>query len=539
MSLKIVMAQLNLTVGDISANADKVIAAATTARDDLTADLLVFPELTLTGYPPEDLLLKPSFLQLVEDNLQRVCDSISGIRIILGYPKKDGDELYNVAALIHDGQVVSEYRKQSLPNYSVFDEKRYFTAGSEACIFELEGVRFALSVCEDIWQSGPVKQAAQAGASVILNLNASPFDKNKIQRREALLKEQCRRHGVTIFYANLVGGQDELVFDGGSMVVSAGGEIINRAAFFDEELLCTGLDNIESDAAASLEAYPAKITLIHDAIVTGIRDYAHKNGFQGAVLGLSGGIDSAVVLALAVEALGAKNLQVAMMPSKYTSDMSNQDAVRQAETQGVAYSVLPIETPFNSFLELLADEFAGAEVDITEENIQARCRGILLMALSNKKRKILLTTGNKSEMSVGYATLYGDMAGGFAPIKDCPKLLVYKLAHYCNRHQEIIPARVIERPPSAELRPDQKDTDSLPDYPVLDDILERYVEQDQSLSQIVAAGHEAEIVKRIMRLVDINEYKRRQAPPGVKITLRAYGRDRRYPMTNKFRSDML
>jgi NAD+ synthase (glutamine-hydrolysing) len=537
MPLRIVMAQLNLTVGDISGNADKIIEAAEKARDQFKADIVIFPELTLTGYPPEDLLLRPSFIKSVGTGLQKIIDKVSGIHLLIGYPKKIGDDLFNAAGLIFNGKIEKEYFKHELPNYSVFDEKRYFTAGSEPCVFEFRDTSFAITICEDIWKNSPIEKASSAGAKVILNLNASPFDKNKTRRRESLLAEQSRKHGVSICYVNLVGGQDELVFDGGSMVVDPSGAVVSRAGFFNEQLHCVELMETGIVPVSDKQDVPDTLAMIHDALVTGIRDYSQKNGFTGAVLGLSGGIDSAVVLALAAEALGPENIEVALMPSEYTSDMSNEDAVKEAENLGVKYSILPIEKPFQAFNDLLAGEFSGLEPDITEENIQARCRGILLMALSNKKRKILLTTGNKSEMSVGYATLYGDMAGGFAPIKDCPKLLVYELANYINRKDEVIPQRVIDRPPSAELRPDQKDSDSLPDYPVLDAILERYVELDQSSAEIIAAGFDAETVKRVIRLVDINEYKRRQAPPGVKITLRAYGRDRRYPMTNHFRSD--
>ena len=548
MSLKVVMAQLNLSVGDIKGNADKVIQAANQARDEFRADLVVFPELTITGYPPEDLLLRPSFINAVEQALSIICQQVSGIKLLIGYPRREDDKLFNAAGLIENGRVVFEYDKQALPNYSVFDEKRYFTAGDETGLVEIKGICCAVTVCEDIWEDEPIARAAADGAEVILNLNASPFDSGKNRLREKRLIDQARQHGVDIVYVNLTGGQDELVFDGGSMVVASKGEISHRADFFKEQLIPVTLHSSDHESLnapmkplvkPSGEIDADSLAMTYRALVMGIRDYVTKNGFQGAVLGLSGGIDSALVLALAVEALGSDQVEVLAMPSRYTSDMSNEDALQQAENLGVAHVSIPIEKPFAAFMDLLKDEFAGLEADITEENIQARCRGILLMAVSNKKRKILLTTGNKSEMSVGYATLYGDMAGGFAPIKDCPKLLVYQLANYCNRDGEVIPQRVIDRPPSAELRPDQKDTDSLPDYEILDAILELYVEQDHTAAEIVKMGYDDATVRRIMRLVDINEYKRRQAPPGVKITQRAYGKDRRYPMTNKFRSDML
>lgn len=538
MSLNIVMAQINLVVGDVAGNVEKILNTAHQARDDLAAHIVVFPELTLTGYPPEDLLLKPSFITVVERQLDKLSQNLDGVAILVGYPRKENGFLYNAAGLINNNRIEVEYFKRALPNYSVFDEKRYFQKGKEAKVFDFDDTILAITICEDIWQDEPVALAAAAGAQVVLNLNASPFDRNKLQQREQLLIRQATRHDLSIVYVNLVGGQDELVFDGGSMVVDRQGDICQRASLFEEQLIPVQFTQ-GAPKLHDIEQAPSGIAQIHDALVLGIRDYVRKNGFHGAVLGLSGGIDSAVVLALAVEALGADQVEVVMMPSRYTAEMSNQDAIKQADNLAVQYVVLPIEKPFAAFLDLLSEEFKGLEADVTEENIQARCRGIVLMAISNKKGKILLTTGNKSEMSVGYATLYGDMAGGFAPIKDCPKLLVYKLAEYCNREREIIPRRVIERPPSAELRPDQKDTDSLPDYEVLDEILKLYVEEDASMEEIVAQGFDAALVKRIIRLVDVNEYKRRQAPPGVKITRRAYGRDRRYPMTNKFRSDML
>jgi NAD+ synthase (glutamine-hydrolysing) len=532
------MAQINLCVGDISGNVKKIIDAAHRARQEHQAELVIFPELSLTGYPPEDLLLRPSFLEAVEQAIDELKSAISGIKVLVGYPVRKQEKLYNAAGLLGDGMIHVEYRKQALPNYSVFDEKRYFSPGCDAVVFNHQGVNFGITICEDIWENEPVEMAVKAGAQVILNLNASPFDSDKPSRRETLLQTQAIKHGVSIIYVNLVGGQDELVFDGGSMAVRENGHVVYRAGFFQEALLPVNCDLDVADRP--LVAFSEdKLSLIHRALVMGIRDYVQKNGFHGAVLGLSGGIDSALVLALAVEALGADQVEVLSMPSRYTLDMSNEDALLQAEKLAVKHSSIPIEKPFSAFMELLSSEFEGLEADTTEENIQARCRGILLMAMSNKKGKILLTTGNKSEMSVGYATLYGDMAGGFAPIKDCPKMLVYELARYCNRDGEVIPQRVIDRPPSAELRPDQKDTDSLPDYEILDEILELYVEQDASAQNIVERGFEEETVRRIIRLVDINEYKRRQAPPGVKITQRAYGRDRRYPMTNRFRSDML
>lgn len=539
MSLTVVMAQINLTVGDLAGNSAKVLQAIEQAKELCDPDIVLFPELTITGYPPEDLLLKPSFIHAVENQIELLCQQINEVAVVIGYPRLDKEKLYNSACLIHEGKLLAVYDKQALPNYSVFDEKRYFSPGTESNIFSFKNTQLGITICEDIWEHAPIEKAVEKGAQIILNLNASPFDINKHQQRTQLLANRAKQHQVSIFYCNLVGGQDELVFDGGSLVVDADGNIHQKAMQFSEQLIITDLENGQFDSMPIVPDDFSGIEAIYSALVSGIRDYVIKNGFQGAVLGLSGGIDSALVLSLAVDALGAENVEVVMMPSLYTSDMSNEDASLQADKLGVQSTVLPIEKPFNVFLDLLSEEFQGMESDITEENIQARCRGILLMAISNKKGKILLTTGNKSEMSVGYATLYGDMAGGFAPIKDCPKTLVYQLAEYCNRDAENIPRRVIERPPSAELRPDQKDSDSLPDYDVLDDILRLYVEEDKDLDEIIQQGHDANTAKRIIRLVDINEYKRRQAPPGVKITQRAYGKDRRYPMTNKFRSDML
>ncbi len=536
MTLRVFLAQLNLLVGDIEGNAARVIATAREARDARQADAVVFPELTLTGYPPEDLLLRPALDRRVEAALAQVAAAVPDIHIVLGYPAIRDGKRYNAAGLLHNGAVVAEYHKALLPNYSVFDEKRYFEPGGEPCVVDIKGVPVGLTVCEDIWFAEPAARAAAAGARLLFNLNASPYHKGKAPEREELVGKRARESGVPIVYVNLVGGQDELVFDGGSFVVDRAGRLACRAAFFAES---GTLAEFQGDAAlepvCGTVAVPAdELAAVYQALVLGTRDYVRKNGFQGAVLGLSGGIDSALTLAIAVDALGAEAVEVVLMPSRYTADMSNQDAALQAERQGVKYRSIAIEPAFNAFLDMLAEEFRGLPADVTEENIQARCRGIILMAISNKTGRILLTTGNKSEMSVGYATLYGDMAGGFAPLKDVPKTLVYRLAAWRNRADEVIPRRVIERPPSAELRPDQKDTDSLPDYAELDAILERYVEQDQSRAEIVDAGFDEALVNRVARLVDRNEYKRRQAPPGVKITRRAFGRDRRYPITSGF-----
>jgi NAD+ synthase (glutamine-hydrolysing) len=557
MILRILIAQINLRVGDVAANRDRVLAVMAEARDQQGADLVVFPELTLTGYPPEDLLLRPELLERVVAALEEIRAASQGIGLVLGYPKRDLGSLFNVAGFIYDGRLLAEYAKQRLPNYSVFDEKRYFQAGHAPAVVDFKGVPLGLLICEDIWEEGPTTQAVEGGARLLINLNASPYHTGKAPEREDLLTRRAREHQVPILYANLVGGQDELVFDGGSFVVDAAGQLTQRAPFFSEALMLVEVEaetKAEEQAAAkaggggvagrlglrplpaAIAPHPAEEEAVYQALVLGVRDYARKNGFHGAVLGLSGGIDSALTLAIAVDALGADQVEAVLMPSRYTATMSIDDALAQARTLEVAHRLVPIEPAFQAFLGMLEGEFAGCAPDVTEENIQARCRGIVLMAISNKKGKILLTTGNKSEVAVGYATLYGDMAGGFAPIKDVPKTQVYRLAAYRNTlgPKAIIPQRVIDRPPSAELRENQTDQDSLPDYAVLDPILKRYVEEDESVARIVAAGFPEELVRRVTRLVDRNEYKRRQAPPGVRITTRAFGRDRRYPITSGF-----
>jgi len=530
-STRVALAQINLMVGDIAGNARRVIDCAERLRG--TADIIVFPELTLTGYPPEDLLLRPVCDLRVATALRDIAAAATGVTLVLGYPAIRGGVRYNVAGVLRDGVVEAEYRKIQLPNYSVFDERRYFEPGANAVVFEQDGIRFGLTICEDVWFDMPVQRAASAGAQVLLNLNASPFHQGKAVEREALVADRAARFGVTVVYVNLVGGQDELVFDGGSFVVDARGQVKHRAAFFEESESLVLIERGIPQSGA-LQPFLGDEEQVYRALLAGTRDYVAKNGFSSVVLGLSGGIDSALTLAIAVDALGADNVEAVSMPSRYTAEISNSDARRQAQQMGVAYQSISIEPAFNAFLDMLSDTFSGTGPDVTEENIQARCRGIVLMAISNKRGRMLLTTGNKSEMSVGYATLYGDMAGGFAPLKDVPKLLVYRLARWRNRNGEVIPQRVIDRPPSAELRADQKDSDSLPDYPVLDGILALYVEQDKSVEEIVAAGYARPIVERITRLVDRNEYKRRQAPPGIKITRRAYGRDRRYPIVNGF-----
>ena len=534
MSLKIALAQINFLVGNIAANVDNIIKAASYARDELSADIVVFPELTITGYPAEDLLFRNDFISAANNAVYQIAECIDDIAVVVGFPERDGNSLYNSAVVLHQGSILACYRKQMLPNYGVFDEQRYFSAGTQPCVFEFNGVFIGLTICEDVWKSGIIDETKQAGAELLLTLNASPFNAGKIHQREAVICEQVKAAKIPLIYVNQVGGQDELIFDGASFVANSQGEIVFRAEEFKEQISVIEFDG-DNPLLNSCAPLYNKITSEYKALVLGIKDYVRKNGFQGAILGLSGGIDSALVLALAVDALGHEKVEAVLMPSRFTQDMSNEDAIKQAEILKVKYHTIPITSAVNAFTDMLTEVFVGTTKDATEENIQARCRGVILMALSNKRGKLLLTTGNKSEMSVGYATLYGDMAGGFAPIKDVPKLLVYELARYRNSLYEVIPERVITRPPSAELAPDQIDTDSLPPYEILDPILERYVEMDQSAEEIMAAGFRYDDVVRAINLVDKNEYKRRQSPPGIRITSRAFGRDRRYPITSGYR----
>ncbi len=535
--LRLVMAQCNLLVGAVAANTRQVIDAALHARDALRADLIVFPELTLTGYPPEDLLLRPGFQEQVDAALARIRQRVTGIHLLLGHPELTPDGRFNSASLIRDGEVLARCRKQQLPNYSVFDEKRYFVSGSGYSVAGVAGVRVGITLCEDIWTPQAARAATDAGAELLLNLNASPFHAGKGDEREAEVANRVVETGRPVVYVNLVGGQDELVFDGESFVLDADATTVVRAPAFEEGLYPVDFERRAgrvTPLAAGVCARPGELASIYRCLLLGVRDYVGKNGFRGAIIGLSGGVDSALTLALAVDALGAERVEAVMMPSRYSAAMSLEDARLEAASLGVNYREIPIEKPFGAFLDVLAEPFAGAPADTTEENIQARCRGVILMALSNKQGRILLTTGNKSEMSVGYATLYGDMAGGFAPIKDVPKLLVYRLSEYRNSLSPVIPQRVLQRPPSAELAADQKDEDSLPPYRVLDPILEGYIERDLSVEELVRAGHDAEVVRRIASLVDRIEYKGRQAPPGVRISRRAFRRDRRYPITSGF-----
>lgn len=536
-SLTVALAQLNMLVGDIEGNAQKII---TTTREqaDAGADLVVFPELALTGYPPEDLLLRPDLMVRVNAQLDLITQVSHKTAVLVGHPWPEDGTLYNALSVYAEGRLLIRYYKQKLPNYGVFDELRYFSAGDKNALLELNGVRLGLLICEDLWFDAPVDALHAAGAEVIVSINASPYDQEKPQVRQRLLEGHCRRTGLPLLYLNQIGGQDELVFDGCSKVFNAQGEMTHRLAAFAEQVEQVQLHKQQDALTITPMAQPAVaqglLAQTYQALVLAVRDYVTKNGFQGAVLGLSGGIDSALTLAIAVDALGADKVQAVMMPFRYTADISVADAKEEADLLGIEFDIVSIEPMFDAFMQQLAPMFAGTERDTTEENLQARCRGVMLMALSNKRRRLVLTTGNKSEMAVGYATLYGDMAGGFDVLKDVPKTLVFQLSEYRNTLSYVIPQRVIDRPPSAELAPDQVDQDSLPPYDILDAILHAYVEQDKSVADLVAMGFEEEVVRKVIRLVDINEYKRRQAAVGPRITARNFGKDRRYPITSGF-----
>ncbi|WP_420592260.1 NAD+ synthase [Bacterioplanoides sp.] len=533
-SLRITLSQLNYVVGDIAGNAAKMIAAAKEAAGQ-GSELIVFSELSLTGYPPEDLLLRPSLQLRVEAELEKIAEASHQIAIALGFPWREQGELFNCAAVYAGGKSLGRYAKQCLPNYQVFDEKRYFSAGEAACIVELNGRKLGLTVCEDIWHKGPAEQAVAAGAEMILNLNASPYHMGKQQQRVELIQQHVKALKVPLLYVNQVGGQDELVFDGRSFAVAADGQLVAQLSAYQEQSQQLYWQQ-ELTTEVALQSTETGLASLYKALVQGVRDYVDKNGFKGIVLGLSGGIDSALTLAIAADAIGADRVKAIMMPFTYTSGMSKEDAAEQAERMGVPYESVSIEPMYNAFMTALAPQFEGLARDTTEENLQARCRGVLLMAVSNKTGYMVLTTGNKSEMAVGYATLYGDMVGGYSALKDVYKTKVFQLAEYRNALGYVIPQRVVDRPPSAELAPDQKDEDSLPPYDVLDAILERYIEQDMSADAIIADGFAREDVMRVLRLVDVNEYKRRQAPIGVRITQRGFGRDRRYPVTNGWKA---
>ena len=531
--MQIAMAQLNPLLGDCVGNAQAIFQAAQDAHQH-GASLLLTPELSLTGYPPEDLLLRPGFIQETQAVLQSLCKQLKeleGLTVIVGHPCKSDAGLRNSASVIQNGKVIATYFKQELPNHEVFDEKRYFVAGENACVFDHHGLKLSVLLCEDIWHLEPARLAKNAGAQMLLVLNASPYHLQKEHTRFELLKQQSQTCGLPIIYLNMVGGQDELVFDGGSCAVNSHGELVFAMPQFQE-----GVGFIEVLGGEPQRGMMApSLTLeaqVYAALVMGTRDYVHKNRFPGVILGLSGGVDSALVLAIAVDALGPDQVRAVMMPSPYTAEISWLDARELASNLGVQYDEISIQEPVKAFEDALQAQFANLPSDTTEENIQARVRGTILMALSNKTGRLVLTTGNKSEMAVGYCTLYGDMAGGFAVIKDIAKTLVYQLCRYRNQIKPVIPERILTRPPSAELRPNQTDQDSLPPYEVLDAILARYMEQNQSSAEIIAAGYDSAAVQKITRLIQVNEYKRRQAPPGVRITARAFGRDWRYPITS-------
>jgi NAD+ synthase (glutamine-hydrolysing) len=533
--MRILMVQLNPLVGDIPGNTRKIIEAASRGLEEYQAQVIVFPELVLTAYPPEDLLLRPSIDRRIESALVEIRQAKIPAWLVIGHPSRHNKRLYNSLSVIHKDQCVALYHKQCLPNYQVFDEKRYFDAGTDTCVLEIMGIPVAFSICEDLWEKEPMKAAARAGAKLMININGSPYHKNKLAERQAIIRERVEETGLALVYVNQVGGQDELVFDGASMAYDVRGELSAMAPLYEEAMLpldCELNDGQLQMQPSEIAPLPDFLAGVYQALVLGLKDYVRKNGFSGVVLGLSGGIDSALTLAIAVDALGADRVHAFMMPYTYTSEMSLQDAQAEARALRVNYQVIPIAKIYNSFIQALSDEFVGTEMDITEQNIQARSRGVLLMAISNKKQLLVLTTGNKSELAVGYSTLYGDMAGGFDVLKDVPKMLVYELSRYRNSIGSVIPQRVIDRPPSAELAPDQIDEDNLPVYELLDQILELYIEEDLSAEAIVDKGFERAVVEKVIKLVDHNEHKRRQAPIGVRISKRGFGRDRRYPITS-------
>jgi NAD+ synthetase len=562
--MRIAIGQINCTVGDLSGNARKILEFADRARA-LGADVLVTPELSLCGYPPEDLLLREDFRSACDRSLTQLASKVKGISVVVGHPHQAGGKLYNAASVLRDGAIAAVYHKRDLPNYTVFDEERYFESDGSPCVVEVNGVRVGVNICEDVW--GPdgestargtpgadgvnvginicadvwepeaPKRARAAGAQVLLVLNASPFHINKLRTRYEVVRDRTAETGMAVVFCNLVGGQDELVFDGASFVMDARGKLTHQLPAFEEALVVV---EVGKDGPLPGEIAPELDTdeSIYKALCLGVRDYLGKNGFPGALLGLSGGIDSALTLCIAADAIGADKVHAVMMPSQFTAGISVEDSREMVKRLGVRYSEIAIKPTFDTFMSALAPHFGDRPFDATEENLQARIRGTLLMALSNKFGSIVLTTGNKSEMSTGYATLYGDMAGGFAVLKDVTKKYVYRLSRYRNSVSAAIPERIIERAPSAELRPNQVDQDSLPPYAVLDAIVERYVEQDQSVAEIVAAGLKREDVHRIVNLVHINEYKRRQAPVGIRITPRGFGKDWRYPITNKYRGGL-
>ena len=553
------MAQINPVVGDIQGNADKIKNYIKQAQNE-HVDVITFPELALTGYPPEDLLFKTHFIDEIKKHLQEVTKFTQGITAIIGFAREENG-LLNSAAVVHDRKIINYYDKKILPNYGVFDEKRYFISGENNPVYLIDGITVGINICEDIWfEDGPTQDQANLGAQLILNINGSPFDTEKRYIRENMLKERALHNNLYISYTNMVGGQDELVFDGSSVILNPAGEIISRGKAFEEDLIITDLNFeetgnfVESKTNIFVSSSPKdknltpisdnniveidKLEQVHKALILGTRDYVNKSGFTKVLLGLSGGIDSALTCYIAVKAFGKENVLGVIMPSRYSSEGSVTDSELLASNLGVETKIISIEPAYISFLEMLSESFEGTSVDVAEENLQARIRGNILMALSNKFNWINLITGNKSEMATGYSTLYGDMAGGFAVLKDVPKTLVYELCKYINTLQgkDLIPETIITKPPSAELREDQKDEDSLPPYDILDAILKNYVEEDRSFQEIVDLGYDEAIVKRVTLLLDRSEYKRKQSPPGVKITPRNFGRDRRIPLINKYKN---
>ena len=541
-TLRIAMAQFDFPVGDLTGNTRRIIEQIAIARDEYGADLVLFPELALSGYPPEDLLMRPSFLADCHAAMDEIAKATTGgITAVVGWPESAGSVLYNAACVLRDGRIEANYRKRELPNYNVFDERRYFHVDPDggSCVFELKGVPVGVVICEDLWFAEPLADTAQQGAQLVLVPNASPFEHNKHAQRDALLAERVRETGVALAYLNVVGGQDALVFDGASVVASGNGDISPAAAAFTEQWLVVDYDadtRTFTPVRWQDEGDESRDALAWRAVVRGIADYCGKNGFKKTWVALSGGIDSSIVLAMAVDALGAENVTAVRLPSRYTAGLSNSLAQEQCLALGVRMETVEIEAPFKGFLEALGPLFAGCDPDTTEENLQSRARGAIMMALSNKFGGLLLTTGNKSEYAVGYATIYGDMCGGYAPIKDLYKTEVFSLARWRNTvgGAPVIPPAVIDRPPSAELRENQLDQDSLPPYDVLDAILTRYVDLEQSRAEIIAAGFDAEVVNRMLRLVRNNEWKRQQAAPGPKVSQRAFGRERRYPISNRY-----
>jgi NAD+ synthase (glutamine-hydrolysing) len=543
-SFTVVMAQLNFVVGATEDNTTLLLNSARKAIEDFDAQIVVFPELTLTSYPPEDLLLRPSLARRMNEAMERILTAKLPATLVFGYPETHEGSLYNSLAVVDQGKLIANYRKQCLPNYQVFDERRYFKAGHQPCIAEVNGLRLGFTICEDLWDEGPSSQLASESLDLLVNINASPFHRGKAMERRRLLARRAGAIGAPITYVNLVGGQDELVFDGGSLVVDSDGTALVQAPQFEAGLFPVVFEQSSAGryepASGLLAPDLDDLAQVYTALTTGVRDYVVKNGFKGVILGLSGGIDSALTLAIAVDALGPDAVNAVMMPFEYTSQLSRDAAAQQAAALGVAYQSISIKPIYEQFVQALAAEFEGMEDDVTEQNLQARCRGVLLMAISNKKGYLVLTTGNKSEIAVGYSTLYGDMAGGFDVLKDVSKTLVYALSRYRNARKdtencvqlEVIPQAVIDRPPSAELAPGQVDQDNLPPYDVLDRILELYIEEDASATAIIAEGFDEQVVRRVLRLVDVNEYKRRQSPTGVRLTRRGFGRDRRYPITN-------